>query len=178
MIDFTAIKQAAIILPYRDGKILMQLRDDKEGIVFPGKWGFFSGRIERGETPLECAHRELYEELGLLVDEMHPISIDIVKVPLITVLYSYYFYLSSTIESIVLKEGYDFNLFSLEEINNKKLYSPKAGCCYPVISHNIIVDIANRCFSCVKESVETSNDISGNKQRPYKKKYDIIWSKY
>ena len=39
MADATIIiAQAAVILPYRDGKLLMQLRDDKDGIV-PGDVG-------------------------------------------------------------------------------------------------------------------------------------------
>jgi 8-oxo-dGTP pyrophosphatase MutT (NUDIX family) len=59
------IKQAAVLLPYRDGKVLMQLRDEKEGIVCPGQWGFFGGEVELGETPIECARRELREEIGV-----------------------------------------------------------------------------------------------------------------
>ena len=43
-------------------------------------WG--RGAVEQGETPLECAHRELQEELGCIVDKMYPICIDTGVMPL------------------------------------------------------------------------------------------------
>jgi 8-oxo-dGTP pyrophosphatase MutT (NUDIX family) len=46
---------------------LMQLRDQKSGIFFPGHWGLFGGAIEAGESPEESLRRELEEELGLSV---------------------------------------------------------------------------------------------------------------
>ena len=51
--------------PYRERRVLMQLRDDKEGIAFPGKWGFFGGGIEPGESPEGVAPgAELLEEVA------------------------------------------------------------------------------------------------------------------
>ncbi len=55
-------KSVVVILPYRERRVLMQLRDDKEGIAFPGKWGFFGGGIEPGESPEGAARRELAKE--------------------------------------------------------------------------------------------------------------------
>ena len=51
------------------GRFLLQLRDDKPGIVNPGMWGSFGGRVEphetdERETPDEGFLRELQEELG------------------------------------------------------------------------------------------------------------------
>lgn len=34
-----------------------------------GKLNFVGGKIEEGETPLECVAREFYEETGILTDE-------------------------------------------------------------------------------------------------------------
>jgi 8-oxo-dGTP diphosphatase len=52
-----------------DGRFLLQLRDDKPGIVNPGLWGSFGGRVEphetdERETPEEGFVREMAEELG------------------------------------------------------------------------------------------------------------------
>lgn len=52
-----------------EGRFLLQLRDDKPGIVNPGMWGSFGGRVEphetdARETPEEGFLRELQEELG------------------------------------------------------------------------------------------------------------------
>lgn len=74
------MRQAAVILPYQDRKVLMQLRDDKPEIVYPGEWGFFSGTIESGENPIQSAKRELYEEIECTADEMFALSVDCVAV--------------------------------------------------------------------------------------------------
>ena len=54
---------AAIVLV--DGCYLLQLRDNKRGIFFPGHWGCFGGAVEAGETPDQALARELVEELDL-----------------------------------------------------------------------------------------------------------------
>jgi 8-oxo-dGTP pyrophosphatase MutT (NUDIX family) len=53
----------AIIL-LDDSRYLMQLRDQKSGIFYPGHWGCFGGGMEAGETPEAALRRELFEELG------------------------------------------------------------------------------------------------------------------
>ncbi len=58
------IRVAGVIL-YRDGKVLLQHRDDRPDIVYPGAWAFFGGHLEPGETPEEGAKREILEELEL-----------------------------------------------------------------------------------------------------------------
>ena len=47
-----------------DGRLLLQLRDDKAGLTGAGKWGFFGGHIGAGERPAEAFLREMQEELG------------------------------------------------------------------------------------------------------------------
>ena len=53
---------AAIIINKYD-QVLLQLRDDREGIFFPNHWGFFGGGCEDGEDFSESLIRELEEEL-------------------------------------------------------------------------------------------------------------------
>ena len=60
---------AAIILFDKDGRLILQLRDDIPGIVDPGKLSLFAGRLLSTETPLQGAIRELYEETHLKLDE-------------------------------------------------------------------------------------------------------------
>lgn len=49
---------------------LMQLRDLKPGIFYPGHWGLFGGAIESDENEMEALLRELEEELELKIDSM------------------------------------------------------------------------------------------------------------
>ena len=55
---------ATALLVDREGKFLLQHRDDKPEIANPGLWGSFGGRIDPYETPEDGFLRELQEELG------------------------------------------------------------------------------------------------------------------
>ncbi|MDE0283904.1 MAG: NUDIX domain-containing protein [Gammaproteobacteria bacterium] len=46
-----------------DGEILL-LKRSKDSRYGPGLWGFPAGHLEEGETPEQCATRELIEEIG------------------------------------------------------------------------------------------------------------------
>jgi len=50
-------------------KTLMLHRTKKENDYHLGKWNGLGGKFETGETPEECAVREIYEESGLLVKD-------------------------------------------------------------------------------------------------------------
>ena len=53
----------AALLLHEDGRYIMQLRDAKEEIFYPGHWGCFGGAVERDEDPPAALRRELREEL-------------------------------------------------------------------------------------------------------------------
>lgn len=52
-----------------DDKLLTILRDDKASIPYPNKWELPGGGREGEETPFECVQREVFEELGLKLEE-------------------------------------------------------------------------------------------------------------
>ena len=56
---------AVALILLDDLRYLMQLRDQKPGIFYPGHWGLFGGGIEPGESAEDGLRRELFEELGL-----------------------------------------------------------------------------------------------------------------
>ena len=56
------VKISQAFIQYKS-KLLLQLRDFKNEINFPGHWGFFAGHIKKNETPIITIKRELKEEL-------------------------------------------------------------------------------------------------------------------
>lgn len=56
---------AAVILVVPDGRVAVQVRDDKPGIDNPGELMLFAGAVESGEEPEQAAARELGEETTL-----------------------------------------------------------------------------------------------------------------
>jgi 8-oxo-dGTP pyrophosphatase MutT (NUDIX family) len=61
---------AALILVGEEKRYLLQLRDQKPGIFFPGHWGLFGGATDPGESPERSLRRELAEELKLAATEL------------------------------------------------------------------------------------------------------------
>jgi len=59
------MKLATLCYVRRGGKTLMIHRIKKENDVHQGKWNGLGGKLEQGETPEECALREIREESGL-----------------------------------------------------------------------------------------------------------------
>lgn len=59
---------AAAIIRVEDDGYLMQLRDSRPDIWYPGRWNLFGGAVDPGEEPLDTLRRELVEELELEVD--------------------------------------------------------------------------------------------------------------
>ena len=59
------MNHAVKALIYRsDRHILLQQRDLKPGLTFPGYWTLFGGQVEMGENFKAALRRELIEELG------------------------------------------------------------------------------------------------------------------
>ncbi len=59
----------AIIFIFKDGSVLLQKASETKKI-FPGCYNGIGGHIERGESVLDGAVRELYEETGLACEDL------------------------------------------------------------------------------------------------------------
>lgn len=113
----------AIAILYRDGKFLMQLRDNIPNIVYPGHWAFFGGHIEAAENPEEALKRELLEEIGYSPNKVSFFG----YYPDPNVMRHVFFApLTVEVEDLVLGEGWDMGLFTPEEIKQGERYSEKA----------------------------------------------------
>ncbi len=63
------LKGVNYVLTRPDGKVLLQRRDNKEGIRCPGGLCLPGGALEKGENPLMAVAREFKEETGI---DLHP----------------------------------------------------------------------------------------------------------
>ena len=108
-----------------DGKILLQQRDDRPDLTYPGYWTTFGGKVEDGETPDEALHRELLEEIELQLPmtlwkvEDYPIQRD--GQQFIVENHIYVGYIDREAKDIVLNEGQALGYFSLEDLDQLKI---------------------------------------------------------
>lgn len=63
------MKQSTCVYLIHDGKWLMLYRNRKPHDVNAGKYIGVGGKLEQGETPVQCAVREVWEETGLTMQE-------------------------------------------------------------------------------------------------------------
>lgn len=64
------MKLATLCYIENQGKTLMLYRNKKENDYHEGKYNGLGGKFESGESPEECAIREVWEESGLNVENM------------------------------------------------------------------------------------------------------------
>jgi len=119
---------AAIILVEGDG-YLMQLRDPRPDIWYPGHWGLFGGALDPGEDPKAALARELREELELdIADATFFAGFDFDLAGLTLPRYFRRYYLvpitRATLGRLVLHEGAEMRVFRGEEILREPRVSP------------------------------------------------------
>jgi len=64
------MKLATLCYLRQNGKTLMVHRIKKPNDIHEGKWNGLGGKLEPGETPEECARREIFEESGLRANKL------------------------------------------------------------------------------------------------------------
>lgn len=114
---------AAVALIVVDNeRYLMQLRDQKPGIFYPGHWGVFGGALDPGENVETALKRELFEELGYRIDGapryFTAVSFDFAFCGRGKIVRSYYevHVRSAEVERMVLTEGEGLRAFGAREI--------------------------------------------------------------
>lgn len=107
------------------GKILLQQRDDRPDLLFPGCWTTFGGAIESDETPDEAMRRELLEEIELdLPMKLWKVQDFVVEVqghPINARRYIYIGPIDQPAETIALNEGQALGYFGLEDLEKLKI---------------------------------------------------------
>ena len=75
----TPVDVAVGVLIDAAGRFLMTSRP--EGKVYAGYWEFPGGKLEAGESVEAALRRELHEELGIVIGEVHPWQVEMVDYP-------------------------------------------------------------------------------------------------
>lgn len=142
MTSITPIPVAIAIL-YREGKYLLQLRDNIPNIAYPGCWGLFGGHVEPKEDPDVAVVRELAEEISYVATDIH--YFDRYEDDRV-IRHVYQAPLKVGIDQLKLLEGWDMGLISLEEIQRGECYSPIADQVRPIGSthRQILLKFAQR----------------------------------
>lgn len=140
------LPEVAIAILYQNNKYLMQLRDNIPNIAAAGCWGLFGGHLEINETPEIAVVREVIEEIGYELPSVIKFGIyaddrvirHVFQAPLLVGL-----------DQLVLNEGWDMGLLTLEDIQRGNCYSNIAGEFRPLgIPHQqIMLDFINQEFS-------------------------------
>ena len=121
--------EVALAMLHRNGRWLMQLRDEIPTIVAPGCWGLFGGHLDPGETPEQALRRELLEEIS-----WQPPGLELVMVHHIHRRTAHVFLseLSVPLEQLQLLEGQDLALVSPEELLAGSIWSDRLVCHRPL----------------------------------------------
>jgi len=111
----------AAIITDENGRYLMQLRDDKPGIFYPGHRGCFGGAVGTGEEPVKALIRELNEELEMRssnIEEFVSLEFDLTRMGQKKIYRTYYRLeiTSDTASQLVLHEGMAMRFFECREI--------------------------------------------------------------
>ncbi|AFZ35246.1 NUDIX hydrolase [Stanieria cyanosphaera PCC 7437] len=129
----------ALAIFHQDEQFLMQLRDNIPEIKYPGHWGLFGGHLEADETPEVGLKREILEELNYQI--VNPIKFRAYADAQV-IRHVFHAPLEVAIDTLILGEGWDLRLLSLEDLHAGYAYSEKAGGNQPLgkIHQQILLD--------------------------------------
>ena len=116
------IKSSKAIITFKQ-KYLLQLRDNKENIFFPGFWGLFGGRQDNNEKEKLAVKREVKEETNLnVLISSQILSVNFHMIGLKKKRKITYFDCKiKKSPKITLNEGQKYNFFSFNELKRLKI---------------------------------------------------------
>ena len=119
----TVHRAAGVILTDPEGRVLLQLRDDDDRILYPNHWGITGGNARAREKPENTARREVREETGLELDEFYPFTVTDVTLDsgVQNITHYYYAKTDKTVDDMVLGEGQELRFFCPEALKDLPL---------------------------------------------------------
>jgi 8-oxo-dGTP pyrophosphatase MutT (NUDIX family) len=114
-------KQAAAIAPYcrNTGRFLLQVRGPNQPA--PGLIGFFGGKAENNESPIENAIREFYEETRYMVPSDQLIPLQELLLPNGYIFYTFLYYSDQEFTIEIDQESSDYLWLTPKELLQNEL---------------------------------------------------------
>lgn len=116
----TELKEFSNVIFVDEGKVLIQQRSNEEWLPFRKHWQFMGGFIEEGEEPLECAIREMKEEIDVDLKENDLKFMKVVNGEK----RNDYIYICKTkidVDKVILKEGMKIEYVGINDIQKLEL---------------------------------------------------------
>ncbi len=121
MTEFVRARSVGAILVNSRGQILLQQREDKPELLYPGCWSTFGGAVEPDETPDEAVRRELLEEIelspALTLWQTFEHEYVYLGRPTIVEQFMYYGAIALEADRIALHEGQALGFFSRSDLH-------------------------------------------------------------
>jgi 8-oxo-dGTP diphosphatase len=113
-------KVANIVLVNHKNELLLQLRDYKQNITYPGYWGLIGGSVEKNENSLDAIKREIREEINCKIKNIKKLAtiMPTRKIKLII----FRGEINELLKNISLTEGQKIDYFKFHQL--KKLHMP------------------------------------------------------
>jgi len=125
MSDIIRMQAVSVIPINAEGKILLQLRDDRPDINYPNCWTIFGGAVESNETPDQAIQRKLLEniefELPLRLWKVQTIPIKLNGQSMIVESYTYVGFIDRDTPEIKLNKGQTLDYFGPEDLDDLKI---------------------------------------------------------
>jgi 8-oxo-dGTP diphosphatase len=119
MTDLPRIRTVSALLVDLQGKLVIQLRDDKPNLPYANHWSTLGGAVETGETPDQAMERELIEEIEFCPPVRFWKIFELSHVPgVIVEVHAYIGELGCDISAVNLHEGQRLGSFSVDEIDD------------------------------------------------------------
>ena len=114
---------------YHKGKYMLQKRDNKKGIFYPGIYGLFGGRSRISEKPKRSIKRELKEELNLEFNRIEDVLVLNIQSkdfnPKKSAIFKIYYFEcklpTDYKKNILLNEGRKYDFYNIKKINGLKI---------------------------------------------------------
>jgi ADP-ribose pyrophosphatase YjhB (NUDIX family) len=115
------IRSVGALIVDSHNRLLLQKRDDKRSIYFPGLWGVFGGACESNESPQVAIAREIREELAVEIGDAELFLKLQIESPLLgTEPRERYFFTAyfapDVVDRITLLEGAEYGFFSVSNL--------------------------------------------------------------